>query len=346
MADLVRIAVVGDVHGDWDATADRRALQHLNPDIVLFTGDFGDEDVQIVREVAKLDMSKAVILGNHDCCRSALGGNIDLLYEKLTTSYLERLVGYLVSFFKRPSKPAVEQQIQMLGDSFVGFKRVDYRHLKLSVVGARPFAMGGDGVYGKTLLSPLFGISDLKGSAEKIKELILDAPKDHSVVILAHNGPTGLGSESHDICGKDFSGRGGDNGDPDLAEAIKLCEEECEIPLVVFGHMHRNEGRKMVAALNRKVFVNGAVVPRREGLNRQFTMVELRDHEVKRVTETWVKVAAGDVCIATMELELLSNRFFHMELKLLELQLLSTTSAMELQLLSIRFLLQLWSSSF
>ncbi|XP_031382058.1 uncharacterized protein LOC116196465 [Punica granatum] len=62
----VRIAVVGDVHDQWNLEEDTKALQFLKPDLVLFTGDFGNENVELVRNVAKLDFAKAVILGNHD----------------------------------------------------------------------------------------------------------------------------------------------------------------------------------------------------------------------------------------------------------------------------------------
>ncbi|KAH7569176.1 hypothetical protein JRO89_XS06G0119200 [Xanthoceras sorbifolium] len=83
----VRIAVVGDVHDDWDLQEDTKALQLLQPDLVLFTGmfsslllfiylmslligcpacDFGDENVELVQSVADLEFPKAVILGNHD----------------------------------------------------------------------------------------------------------------------------------------------------------------------------------------------------------------------------------------------------------------------------------------
>jgi hypothetical protein len=30
-------------------------------------GDFGNENVDLVRDVSKLDLPKAAILGNHDC---------------------------------------------------------------------------------------------------------------------------------------------------------------------------------------------------------------------------------------------------------------------------------------
>ncbi|CBI18669.3 unnamed protein product, partial [Vitis vinifera] len=66
MATSVRIAVVGDVHDDWNLQEDTKALQFLQPDLVLFTGDFGNENVELVRSVANLEMAKVVILGNHD----------------------------------------------------------------------------------------------------------------------------------------------------------------------------------------------------------------------------------------------------------------------------------------
>ena len=61
----VKIAVVGDVHEQWEA-ADGEALQRLGVDLVLFVGDFGNESVDLVRRITALDIPKAVTLGNHD----------------------------------------------------------------------------------------------------------------------------------------------------------------------------------------------------------------------------------------------------------------------------------------
>ncbi|KAK9275618.1 hypothetical protein L1049_022885 [Liquidambar formosana] len=63
MASSVRIAVVGDVHDDWNLQEDTKALQLLQPDLVLFTGDFGNENVELVRSIANLEMTKAVHFG-------------------------------------------------------------------------------------------------------------------------------------------------------------------------------------------------------------------------------------------------------------------------------------------
>ncbi len=64
------IAVIGDVHDQWD-TEDNACLHALNVDLALFVGDFGNESVSVVRNVADLNLPKAVILGNHDAHYSA-----------------------------------------------------------------------------------------------------------------------------------------------------------------------------------------------------------------------------------------------------------------------------------
>ena len=48
--DSLTIAVVGDVHDQWDATGDRRALEMIGADLVLFVGDFGNEAVDLVQD--------------------------------------------------------------------------------------------------------------------------------------------------------------------------------------------------------------------------------------------------------------------------------------------------------
>ncbi|KAK8513588.1 hypothetical protein V6N13_002322 [Hibiscus sabdariffa] len=92
--------------------------------------------------------------------------------------------------------------------------------------------------------------------AQRIHEAALGTPEDHLVILLAHNGPTGLGIELNDICGKDWVFEG---GDPDLAQAISHLKETTtvSIPLVVFGHMH-----KELAGTDDIIYPNGAIVPR------------------------------------------------------------------------------------
>lgn len=284
----VRVAVVGDVHDQWDAVKDRRALEELKPDLVLFTGDFGDENVELVHSVSQLDFVKAVILGNHDCWYT------DLIASR--------------------EYDAVEQQLQSLGDCHVGYKRIDFSELKLSVVGGRPFSSGGKtfgAAYG--IVSQRFGIKGMNQSAGKISSLALRAPTDHTLVFLGHNGPTGLGSEPADICGKDWSlNSSGDHGDPDLQAALKTVKERGlhNVQLVIFGHMHKtlayNRGDRtmLVRGQDDIIYVNAAIVPRVIDVNacesstdnggsetiRNFTVVDLDNGKVEKVAETWVRV--------------------------------------------------------
>jgi predicted phosphodiesterase len=66
----VRIAVIGDVHDQWEPQ-DAIALHHLQVDLVLLVGDFGNESLTVVQQIADLDLPKAVILGNHDAWYTA-----------------------------------------------------------------------------------------------------------------------------------------------------------------------------------------------------------------------------------------------------------------------------------
>ncbi|KAK8482596.1 hypothetical protein V6N11_066258 [Hibiscus sabdariffa] len=259
-SSLVRIAVVGDVHDDWDLEEDTKALQFLKPDLVLFTGDFGNENVELVQTVSALNFPKAVILGNHD--------------------------SWITQQFSSKEKDRVQLQLECLGQEHQIFR--------------------------KRLLSARYGIQDI---AQRIHEATLGTPEDHLVILLAHNGPTGLGSELNDICGKDWVLEGGDNGDPDLAQAISHLKETTtvSIPLVVFGHMHKelaygNGLRKMiVAGTDDIIYLNGAIVtgvrPANEtllqssnsdGTNRAFTLVEISNAQVDKISERWVSVIGNE----------------------------------------------------
>ncbi|CAM8965945.1 unnamed protein product [Rhodiola kirilowii] len=294
MSRTVRIAVVGDVHDDWDLREDSKALQLLQPDLVLFTGkcynrllgDFGNENVELVQSVSELNMPKAVILGNHDSWRT----------QQLST--------------KR--KDGVQKQLECLGAEHVGYSRLDIPALKLSVVGGRPFSCGGDFLFRKLILAARYGVLSMDESANKIYQTATGGPEDHLVILLAHNGPSGLGSKASDICGRDWVSGGGDHGDLDLAKAISRIKENANIsiPLVVFGHMHKQlahgQGlRKMIVHSDNTIYLNGAIVPRTQklpreseasqGTKRAFTIVDIIDKAVDTITETWVSVSGDSV---------------------------------------------------
>lgn len=306
MVHSVRIAVVGDVHDDWNLQEDTKALQLFQPDLVLFTGDFGNENVELVRSIVDLKLTKAAILGNHDSWRT--------------------------SQFSQSGKDRVQRQLECLGDEHVGYRRVDYPSLKLSIVGGRPFSCGGEHLNRRMLLGARYGVHDMDGSAKRICEAALGAPEDHSIIFLAHNGPTGLGSKINDICGRDWVFEGGDHGDPDLALAISHLKEttKLRIPLVVFGHMHKELAhgkglRKMlVIGDDNTIYLNGAIVPRVKRLTneqaannsqssmnndtsfstptaedtvRAFTLIEILDGKLKNIAETWVSVTGDETSL-------------------------------------------------
>lgn len=111
----------------------------------------------------------------------------------------------------------------------------------------------------------------------------------------------------------------------DLEMALSQLKENAkfQIPLVVFGHMHKQLAhgsglRKMIAfGPNNIIYLNGAVVPRvrwlmrpqpsknpvnneavipptdHVGSVRAFTVVEITEGKVTRITESWVSVV-GD----------------------------------------------------
>ncbi|KAK9674442.1 hypothetical protein RND81_12G232600 [Saponaria officinalis] len=283
LSTSLRMVIVGDVHDEWEPLSDIKALEFLQPDVVLFTGDFGNENVELVRGVAAIDMPKAAILGNHD--------------------------SWTTSKFSKKIKDGVQLQLDYLGEQHVGYSNLDFPALKLSVVGGRPFSCGGGQLFRKKLITARYGIRTMEESAEKIHKAAIATPKDHSLVFLAHNGPTGLGSNKDDICGRDWVSEGGDYGDPDLAQAISLTKETTNkrIPLVVFGHMHKKltDGgfRKMMVIADNTMYLNAAIVPRVKSLSlggslRAFSVVEFSSGEITKVAETWVSITGDSASLA------------------------------------------------
>lgn len=119
----VRIAVVGDVHEAWDGD-DPQILQKLGIDLVLFVGDFGNESVATVQSVAQMPLPKAVVLGNHDAWYTASP------WGRKKSPYDHRM------------EDRVQQQLDLLGNTHVGYGKLDFPQLGFTVVGSRPFSWG------------------------------------------------------------------------------------------------------------------------------------------------------------------------------------------------------------
>jgi uncharacterized protein (TIGR04168 family) len=280
VAQTLKIAVVGDVHDHWDDN-DAVALRLLGVDLVLFVGDFGNESVEVVRQIARLELPKAVVFGNHDAWYTA-------------TSWGREKCPY-----DRTQEDRVQQQIDVLEDAAVGFGKKDFPQFGVSVVGGRPFSWGGPEWKTKRFYRDRFGVRSFAESADRMIQAVQETAFE-TVIFIGHNGPTGLGAEPEDPCGKDWQPLGGDFGDPDFGDAIaKAYRLNKRIPLVGFGHMHHTL-RHTKARLRRRthfsaegtLYLNAACVPRiiqtEQGRWRNFSIVTLRASRVCQASLVWV----------------------------------------------------------
>jgi uncharacterized protein (TIGR04168 family) len=301
----IEIAVVGDVHEQWEAD-DGIALKHLGVDLVLFVGDFGNESVEVVQAIAALDLPKAVILGNHDAWYTA-------------TDW-----GRSKCPYNRKQEDWVQEQLDILGKSHVGYSHLDFPELNLSVVGGRPFSWGGsDWRYGDFYQERL-GVSSFAQSADRIVSAAWRSTYA-TTIFIGHNGPLGLGDGPEDPCGKDWgSPVGGDFGDPDLKEAIDRTRLAGKtIPLVTFGHMHHHlrhtrSRLRTPTYVDAKgtVYLNAASVPRIDNVKgdrwRNFSLVSLQAGVVTQASLVWLdrqfQIASEQVFYSRQELRSVGSK--------------------------------------
>ena len=285
-----RIAVVGDVHDFWDAD-DAVALKHLEVDLVLFVGDFGNESVATVRAIADLDLPKAAVMGNHDAWYSASDW------------------GRKQCPYNREQEDWVQQQLDLLGDAHVGYGKLDFPAFNLTVVGSRPFSWGGAVWKNAQFYQARYGITSFAASTARIVNAASSATYN-TIIFLGHSGPTGLGDRPEDPCGKDWHPIGGDYGDPDLAAAIRQTRRlGKKIPLVAFGHMHHQlrHTQQLLrtpvhADADGTIYLNAASVPRivqmQPGRCRNFSLVSLEMGVVSEIALVWL---AQDLSLATQQ---------------------------------------------
>lgn len=295
---VIRIAVVGDVHDQWDQQ-DAQALAHLQVDLLLMVGDFGNESIKLVRQIAQLEIPKAVILGNHDAWYSA-------------TAW-----GRKKSPYDPKTENRVQTQLDDLGIAHVGYGRRDFDELGLSVVGSRPFSWGGSQWLNGDFYRDRYGVGSFKESTEKIVAAARQSPFS-SLIFIGHSGPYGLGHFPEDPCGKDWHPIGGDHGDPDFAAAIATTKSLGKaVPLVAFGHMHhklrhtKTVLRKTCVHIGDTVYLNAACVPRiietETGQYRHFAVVTLTAMTVTDIETVWIN-AAGETLANKQRWEHCTNR--------------------------------------
>ena len=281
MSKQLLIAVIGDVHDRWEEE-DNQALAHLGVDLAIFVGDFGNESIEIVSLIAKLDIPKAVILGNHDAWYTA-------------TPWGQKKAPY-----DRTKEDRVQRQLDILGASHIGYGKLDFPEFNLSLVGGRPFSWGGSEWKNTDFYHNLFGVSNFEESSAKMLAQVKQTKYDN-LIFVGHNGPFGLGDQPEDTCGKDWSPLGGDHGDPDLAAAIEQTLEYGKtVSLVTFGHMHhqlrhRNDRLRTIINKNSQgtVYFNAASVPRiiesTNGKERNFSLVTFQNNLVSKCSLIWLK---------------------------------------------------------
>ncbi|MBW4521267.1 MAG: TIGR04168 family protein [Scytolyngbya sp. HA4215-MV1] len=285
-AASIKIAVIGDVHGLWDSE-DEVALKHLGVDLVLLVGDFGNEAVALVRSIASLDLPKAIVFGNHDAWYSATDWGIKQCpYDRQTEDW-------------------VQDQLDILGSSHVGYGKLDFPEFNLTVVGGRPFSWGGATWRNQEFYRQRFGVRNFEQSTARILAAVEDAACDR-LIFLGHCGPAGLGDRPEDPCGRDWNPLGGDFGDPDLADAIAETRAAGKVvPLVAFGHMHhqlRHTQARLRTPLqvhNSTVYLNAASVPRilktEHNCLRNFAIVTLQGKTITQASLVWLDQTLAQV---------------------------------------------------
>ncbi len=276
----VRIAVIGDVHDQWEE-ADAIALEALGIDLALFVGDFGNEAISVVAAIASLPLPKAVILGNHDAWYTA-------------TPWGRRKCPY-----DRTREDRVQMQLDLLDTTHVGYGKLDLPQWGITVVGGRPFSWGGADWKNERFYRDRYGIHNFAESLARIQTAV-DAAAYDTLIFMGHCGPTGLGDRPDSPCGRDWPPPGGDYGDPDLASAIAYAKAKGKtVPLVAFGHMHHTlrhrqdiQRERLQVSSDSTVYLNAACVPRivktDTATHRNFSLVTLQHQTVNTAALVWV----------------------------------------------------------
>jgi uncharacterized protein (TIGR04168 family) len=257
---MVNIAVIGDVHRHFSAE-DVAYFNGSDYDLILVVGDLANwwpnEGHQVARTLSQLKRPCLVIPGNHDTVTA-----YQLLAEIKQYTTLMRLSTIGQGRRERTLRRALGP-VTFCGYSTHAF---DIRENRFDVVAARPYSMGGPNLGFKHRLKQVYGITSIEASAERLKRC-LDQATSGPVIILAHNGPFGLGATRKDIWGCDFRPEGGDYGDVDLKIAIKYARGIGKrVICVVAGHMHQQllggGQRRWQTEKDGIHYLNAACVPR------------------------------------------------------------------------------------
>jgi uncharacterized protein (TIGR04168 family) len=290
MSGITRIGLIGDLHGSWDDW-DTRYFNASDYELLLFMGDLGsgtsDNGVRIARSIGRIEKPALVMPGNNDAHQIPKLA-AELGHQRGLSAL--RLVGALFGT-SPPGKSA--GQVHLCGYSL---HRYQLAARAVTVIAARPYAMGNGELSFPAQLATGFQVSTAHDSVRKLRALV-DQAHESELIFLAHNGPRGLGTEATDLWGADFLQQGGDWGDDDLADVIAYAHTRGKRVLsVLAGHMHSptrgGAARRFLASVDRTLYVNPARVPRiwedESGKYRHHAVLELSD-EGASVREVVVK---------------------------------------------------------
>lgn len=228
-----RILVVGDLHGHF-SELDLRFINASAADLVVFIGDLGSgsrkDGLRIVREIARLQKPTLILPGNNDAPHMAVLA-AEVAHQKGRQALLAKLHD------RAEPAPAL-----VVGYSLL---RLEVTGRFLTVVTGRPLSLGGAELSFPDVLGRTYGVRTLGDSEKKYEELV-DASLDDELLVIAHNGPAGLGGEPSDPWGRDFQLNVDelprDWGDPDLEHMLDYAERVGKKILgLVAGHMHRKD---------------------------------------------------------------------------------------------------------
>lgn len=293
----LKFACIGDIHGFWEES-DAEYFNQSDYDFLLLTGDLPDHKPlsigrqELYRKLNLLRIPTHMCLGNWD------GANyLQLIGEVFQIGWMIRLGG--IGHLKRVEKikkslsnlKIGSYSIQSLAKNKINSNKDISQNEQINsgsskksenegigLLIGRPFTCGGSNLAFRPSLKKQFGISSMEDSTNYYKNLIDPLAHQYSsLIILSHNGPTGLGDKATSIYGCDFRREEGDWGDPDLEGAISYAKSVgIKIPLVVSGHMHHRNPktkseREWLVQKEGTTYLNAAKVPR----NASYYSVEL-----------------------------------------------------------------------
>jgi len=281
-----RIALIGDLHASWDHE-DSAYFSRSDYEKIVITGDLGNSGTQngisVARALARIERDTLVMLGNNDA-EDYASVIAELNYQAGRARLFHGLEGARIS--------SDIQRVQACGYSK---HRMQVGTLDLTLIAARPFAMGNSQLSFPAALADAFQISSLEESAARLCALVDQSETEH-LVFLAHNGPTGLGELPSSPFGRDFHPDAGDWGDQDLAQAIlHALSRRHRVLAVIAGHMHwrlKSGGmRRWCLERDGVLYINAACVPRHDrthGRLRRHHLALTLTHAAASVEEVWV----------------------------------------------------------